>query len=135
MEVALAAGVVGLIPNHTHQADVPASLRPLFASYRHVLSDPQLGSSVVVAAFGFGVLFSYISQSPSIIQGQFGLAAQLFSVVLALDAAAMALSARIRFRTPSTNLKVVLTVQILAPARSVQRQPAPGCLRCKSSRR
>lgn len=78
MEVALAAGVVGLIPNHTHQADVPASLRPLFASYRHVLSDPQLGSLVVVAAFGFGVLFSYISQSPSIIQGQFGLAAQLF---------------------------------------------------------
>ena len=68
------------------------------AAYRHLLRDRTFVGLVLVAGFSVASLFSYISGSSFVYQGQFGLNAQQFGLLFGAGAAAFILSSQLNVR-------------------------------------
>ncbi|GAA1394537.1 multidrug effflux MFS transporter [Luteococcus peritonei] len=62
---------------------IPATVGGTVAAYRQVLSDKLFLAVVLVASMIFTALFAYVSGSPFVMQGVFGLSPQAFGVVFA----------------------------------------------------
>lgn len=62
---------------------IPATVGGTVAAYRQVLADKLFLAVVLVASMGFTALFAYVSGSPFVMQGVFGLSPQVFGVVFA----------------------------------------------------
>jgi DHA1 family bicyclomycin/chloramphenicol resistance-like MFS transporter len=65
------------------------SLRPVLATYRMLVTDPQFVVLTLVAALGMSALFSYVSGSSFVLQDTFDLSQQQFALVFALGAVAL----------------------------------------------
>lgn len=63
--------------------------KPVLRTYRALLTDGEFVALALVAALGMSALFSYISGSSFVLQGQYGLTEQQFSLVFGLGAVAI----------------------------------------------
>ena len=87
--LAIAAVLIGLLVRQqlpeTLPAErrIPATVGGTVAAYRQVLADKLFLAVVLVASMGFTALFAYVSGSPFVMQGVFGLSPQVFGVVFA----------------------------------------------------
>jgi len=62
---------------------------PVLRTYRSLLTDRQFVVLTLVAALGMSALFSYVSGSSFVMQGQYGLSQQEFGLVFAVGAVAL----------------------------------------------
>lgn len=83
--VAVIVGFVAFVLPESHQADATISLKPsaIGRNFWLILRHPRFLRFAVSAAFSFSGLFIYVSGSPSIFMGQFGLDARQFGLVFA----------------------------------------------------
>lgn len=86
--VAAALGVPETLPSNKR---VGAGLRGTGAQLREALCHRQFVAATAVLALGSAILFSYIAMSPFVLQTQFGLSAQAFSLVFALNSSGLLL--------------------------------------------
>ncbi|MEL4504239.1 multidrug effflux MFS transporter [Luteococcus sp. H138] len=96
----LAAVLIGLL-THSQLAEtlpperrIPATVAGTLAAYRRVLSDKLFLAVVFVAAMIFTALFAYVSGSPFVMQGVFGLSPQAFGVTFASMSLGLSLSSQ-----------------------------------------
>lgn len=71
-------------------------LASTFATYRRLLTDRTFLALVTAGALAFAAMFSYISGSPFVLENRFGLSAQLFSLIFAVNAVGIVGGARVR---------------------------------------
>jgi len=64
---------------------VPLDVRTILASYRRLLGDRPFVGYSLIGAFGMAALFSYVSGSPTVLIGGYGLTAQQFGWVLGFN--------------------------------------------------
>lgn len=113
--VAAALGVPETLPSNKR---VGAGLTGTGAQLREALCHRQFVAATAVLALGSAILFSYIAMSPFVLQTQFGLSAQAFSLVFALNSSGLLLGgfagARLVRRWGSASTLVVgLSVALL----------------------
>ncbi len=65
------------------------ALGPVLRTYRMLVTDRQFVVLTLVAALGMSALFSYVSGSSFVLQGQYGLSQQEFGLVFAIGAVAL----------------------------------------------
>ena len=67
-------------------------------SYRTILADRSFVGLVLVASLGMGAVFSYVSGSSYVMQGQFGLSEQVFGLVFGVGAVGLIGSAQLNVK-------------------------------------
>lgn len=96
----LAAVLIGLLTRSQlaetlpPERRIPATVTGTLAAYRRVLSDKLFLAVVFVAAMIFTALFAYVSGSPFVMQGVFGLSPQAFGVAFASMSLGLSLSSQ-----------------------------------------
>lgn len=80
-----------LPPERRHVGGMKTTLR----SMKTVVQDRTFVGYAIVASLGFASIFIYIAGSSFVLQGVYGLSAQLFGVVFAVNAAGMVVGAQI----------------------------------------
>ncbi|WP_197029056.1 multidrug effflux MFS transporter [Blastococcus sp. URHD0036] len=100
---------------------VPGGLRTTLANARQLLTDRRFLGFVLTQGFGFGALFTYISTSSFTLQDGYGLSAQQFSLVFALNGVGIMLAAQlsrllVRRTGPRLLLVTGLSVQVAGTA-------------------
>ncbi|MEL4359059.1 MULTISPECIES: multidrug effflux MFS transporter [unclassified Luteococcus] len=96
----LAAVLIGLLTRNQlaetlpPERRIPATIAGTLAAYRRVLSDKLFLAVVFVAAMIFTALFAYVSGSPFVMQGVFGLSPQAFGVTFASMSLGLSLSSQ-----------------------------------------
>ncbi|WP_280504346.1 multidrug effflux MFS transporter [Nocardia farcinica] len=68
-------------------------LRTVLANFAHVGRDPRFVGFTLVVGFASGLLFTYITMSSYVLQDDYGLSSQAFSLVFALNACGMVATA------------------------------------------
>ena len=126
------------------EARVAGGVRALLGAARVLLVRRSFVTAVLALAFGFGALFTYISTSSFVLQDGFGLSAQQFSLVFAVNGAGIVLGGQVvRLAVgrvaPRTLLRVGVALQLLGGAALVvaatgERGCRSCCRRCSSSR-
>ena len=103
------------------EARVAGGVRALLGAARVLLVRRSFVTAVLALAFGFGALFTYISTSSFVLQDGFGLSAQQFSLVFAVNGAGIVLGGQVVRLTvgrvaPRTLLRVGVALQLLGGA-------------------
>src|SRR5690606_5042652 len=73
-------------------------LRTVLANFAHVGRDPRFVGFTLVVGFASGLLFTYITMSSYVLQDDYGLSSQAFSLVFALNACGMVATAGVSRR-------------------------------------
>jgi MFS transporter, DHA1 family, multidrug resistance protein len=63
----------------------PGGLAPILRDARILAADPRFTRIALATGLAFGVMFAYISGSSFVLQTKFGISAQLFSVIFAIN--------------------------------------------------
>ncbi len=93
--LALLGGVLMLVALFTLKETLPperrrtGELMPVLRTYGSLLTDREFVALVLVGALGMSALFSYVSGSSFVLQGQYGLSQQLFAVVFGVGAVSL----------------------------------------------
>lgn len=75
-----------------------AGFRPLARTARTAVADRPFLGFVLVQAFGFGAIFTYIAASSLVLQNQYGLSERAFAVLFAVNASGMVVGGLINSR-------------------------------------
>lgn len=94
-----------------------------FAGYRRLLTDRTFVALAAAGALAFAAMFSYISGSPFVLENRFGLSAQLFSLVFALNAVGIVGGARVRVGGLRTTVVLGLVVIAVGGAAALTALP------------
>ncbi len=103
-----------LPPQRRQRLDVGTTMR----TYRTILADRSFVGLVLVASLGMGAVFSYVSGSSYVMQGQFGLSEQAFGLVFGAGAVGLIGSAQLNVKllnrfTPRQIMVTALSVSSL----------------------
>ncbi|MCJ0904822.1 multidrug effflux MFS transporter [Rhodococcus sp. ARC_M6] len=97
--VVMVAGVITLVPETLPpERRHGGGLKALVANLGYVTGNRRYLGYALAFIFGFGALFSYISASPFVVQNVLGLTPSQFSMVFAVNAVGMVVSATITAR-------------------------------------
>jgi DHA1 family bicyclomycin/chloramphenicol resistance-like MFS transporter len=102
--ILLIAAWIGLaesLPMERRRSIYPAHL---LKSYGMVLSDRSFRGFTLVYALGFGCMFSYISGSPGVVMGSFGLSASRFSLLFGVTACGVLVGSLLSARLSSRHV-------------------------------
>jgi DHA1 family bicyclomycin/chloramphenicol resistance-like MFS transporter len=83
--VLLALAWFALPETHPHERRMPARLGATLGAYRRLLTDPLFVCMMGVQSLVFATLFAYVSGSPFVLQGSFGLSAGSYGLVFGLN--------------------------------------------------
>ncbi len=88
----------------------PLSLRQIGRSYRAVFGNRTFLGYALVYAVGFGGLFTYISGSPSVFIGEFGMSEGAYSGIFAVTAFGLILGSLVNARLATVSARRILQV-------------------------
>ncbi|MGV9779226.1 multidrug effflux MFS transporter [Streptosporangium sp. NPDC003464] len=106
----LAAALFGVRETLPSDRRESGGLGRTFVTFGHLLRDRSFMASALAGGFGFGGMFAYISGSPFVLQQVYGASPQTFSLVFALNAIGLTVTAQIGGR---------LAGRTVAPARLI----------------
>ncbi len=110
----LAVGAAILAPDSLPaQRRRRGGVRSAFAVYAGLARNLSFMTYVVAGALAFAALFTYISNSPFILEVRFGLSPQQFSLVFGSNAVVLVGASQLRFRTPVRALGVGLPAMLV----------------------
>ena len=82
----------------------------VWSAYRGLLRDPVFMALVLSGALAFAAMFAYISGSPFVLENHYGLSAQMFSLIFAVNAGGLILGTRVSAGTPVRTMRSGLWV-------------------------
>ncbi|MEO1137673.1 MAG: multidrug effflux MFS transporter [Pseudomonadota bacterium] len=85
---AVLLSTLALIEENRVTVKTPKPLR-IFSHYRAVFAEPRVCLSILTSGFAFGGLFAFVAGAPYVYISYFGIAAENFGYLFALNAAAM----------------------------------------------
>lgn len=88
--LSLIAAIVVVPETRRDEDRTPGALRTLFPSIARCFTRTAFVGYTMAFAIGFGVLFSYISASPVVLEEQLGLSKHLYSITFAVNSLAIA---------------------------------------------
>ncbi|GAA2862567.1 multidrug effflux MFS transporter [Streptosporangium fragile] len=91
----LAAALFGVRETLPADRRESGGLRHTLVTFRHLLRDRSFMASALAGGFGFAAMFAYISGSPFVLQEVYGASPQTFSLVFALNAFGLTVTAQI----------------------------------------
>ncbi|MDQ1691369.1 MAG: transporter, family, multidrug resistance protein [Pseudonocardiales bacterium] len=111
--VLLVGGILLAVPDTlSPELRRPGNLAATFSTYRALLSDRAFVLLVLTGAFAFATMFAYISGSPFVLEERFGLSAQLFSAVFAINALGIVLSSQLVRVEPTRAVRLGLGISM-----------------------
>ncbi|ACZ88723.1 multidrug effflux MFS transporter [Streptosporangium roseum] len=91
----LAAALFGVRETLPRERRESGGLRHTLVTFRHLLRNRSFMASALAGGLGFGGMFAYISGSPFVLQQVYGASPQTFSLVFALNAIGLTVTAQI----------------------------------------